>query len=71
MSLTAAAAAAREVHSANPEDENDKNVQQWKIKKLIKSLEAARGYGFIPTSFTCASFLWSSSLDYELCVENP
>lgn len=26
-------------------NENDKNVQQWKIKKLIKGLEAARGYG--------------------------
>lgn len=26
-------------------NENDKNVQQWKIKKLIKSLEAARGNG--------------------------
>lgn len=24
-------------------DENDKNIEQWKIKKLIKSLEAARG----------------------------
>jgi len=28
-----------------PEDENDKNIQQWKIKKLIKSLESARGNG--------------------------
>jgi len=26
-------------------DENDKNIEQWKIKKLIKSLEAARGNG--------------------------
>lgn len=26
------------------EDANDKNIEQWKIKKLIKSLEAARGY---------------------------
>jgi peptide chain release factor subunit 1 len=25
--------------------ETDKLVQQWKIKKLIKSLEAARGAG--------------------------
>lgn len=23
----------------------DKNVEMWRIKKLIKSLEAARGYG--------------------------
>lgn len=30
-----------------PEDttENDKSIEQWKIKKLIKSLEAARGNG--------------------------
>jgi peptide chain release factor subunit 1 len=27
------------------EDPNDKNIEQWKIKKLIKSLEAARGNG--------------------------
>jgi peptide chain release factor subunit 1 len=26
-------------------DDNDKNIEQWKIKKLIKSLEAARGNG--------------------------
>eukprot|EP01113_Clastostelium_recurvatum_P015271 TRINITY_DN1846_c0_g1_i2.p1 TRINITY_DN1846_c0_g1~~TRINITY_DN1846_c0_g1_i2.p1 ORF type:complete len:493 (+),score=164.71 TRINITY_DN1846_c0_g1_i2:158-1480(+) len=26
-------------------DSNDKNIEQWKIKKLIKSLEAARGNG--------------------------
>jgi peptide chain release factor subunit 1 len=27
------------------DDPNDKNIEQWKIKKLIKSLEAARGNG--------------------------
>eukprot|EP01118_Nematostelium_gracile_P008106 TRINITY_DN266_c0_g1_i1.p1 TRINITY_DN266_c0_g1~~TRINITY_DN266_c0_g1_i1.p1 ORF type:complete len:452 (+),score=145.27 TRINITY_DN266_c0_g1_i1:147-1502(+) len=27
------------------EDPNDKNIEQWKIKRLIKSLEAARGNG--------------------------
>jgi len=27
------------------QDETDKNIEQWKIKKLIKSLEAARGNG--------------------------
>eukprot|EP01117_Protostelium_nocturnum_P011656 TRINITY_DN4240_c0_g1_i1.p1 TRINITY_DN4240_c0_g1~~TRINITY_DN4240_c0_g1_i1.p1 ORF type:complete len:442 (-),score=176.71 TRINITY_DN4240_c0_g1_i1:148-1473(-) len=27
------------------DDSNDKNVEQWKVKKLIKSLEAARGNG--------------------------
>lgn len=25
------------------EDGADKNIEQWKVKKLIKSLEAARG----------------------------
>lgn len=28
-----------------PQDDTDKNIEQWKIKKLIKSLEAARGNG--------------------------
>jgi peptide chain release factor subunit 1 len=27
------------------EEDNDKNIEMWKIKKLIKSLEAARGNG--------------------------
>ena len=27
------------------DDAADRNVQMWKIKKLIKSLEAARGNG--------------------------
>jgi len=27
------------------DDPNDKNIEQWKVKKLIKSLEAARGNG--------------------------
>jgi peptide chain release factor subunit 1 len=27
------------------DDPNDKNIEQWKIKRLIKSLEAARGNG--------------------------
>jgi len=26
------------------DDTDDKNVEIWKVKKLIKSLEAARGY---------------------------
>lgn len=30
---------------SSEQTENDKNIQQWKIKKLIKSLEAARGNG--------------------------
>ena len=31
--------------SAEGETSADRNVEMWKIKKLIKSLEAARGYG--------------------------
>lgn len=31
--------------SNTADDANDKNIEQWKIKKLIKSLEAARGNG--------------------------
>ena len=31
--------------SDNPEEQADKNVEIWKVKKLIKSLEAARGNG--------------------------
>jgi len=30
---------------SSTEDETDKNIQMWKIKKLIRSLEAARGNG--------------------------
>ena len=30
---------------SNPQDqETDRNVEVWKIKKLIKSLQAARGF---------------------------
>lgn len=28
------------------QESSDKNVEIWKIKKLIKSLEAARGYKY-------------------------
>ena len=31
--------------SDNAEEQADKNVEIWKVKKLIKSLEAARGNG--------------------------
>jgi peptide chain release factor subunit 1 len=33
------------VRSVALEDAQDKNIEQWKIKKVIKSLEAARGNG--------------------------
>lgn len=39
-----ATAACLPMSLGEPGDENDKNIQQWKIKKLIKSLELARGY---------------------------
>jgi len=32
-------------NTQNPEEETDRNVEIWKIKKLIKSLQAARGNG--------------------------
>ena len=28
-------------------DEHDKQVEMWKVKKLIKSLQAARGYKIV------------------------
>ena len=31
--------------SSNDKDENEKNIEMWKIKKLIKSLQRARGNG--------------------------
>lgn len=34
--------------SVGGEETSDKNVERWKIKKLIKSLEAARGYVEFP-----------------------
>jgi len=42
---TSAAAVMSASAGAGTDDEDDKNIQQWKIKKLIKSLEAARGNG--------------------------
>lgn len=35
-----------------PQESSDKNVEIWKIKKLIKSLEAARGYGLRRSSLS-------------------
>ena len=32
------------------DDADDKNVEIWKVKKLIKSLEAARGYALTTTT---------------------
>ena len=31
--------------TANSDDSSDKNVEIWKVKKLIKSLQMARGNG--------------------------
>lgn len=48
--------------SAPPPNEAEKNIEIWKVKKLIKRLEAARGNGtsmislIIRTSFTPATF---------------
>jgi hypothetical protein len=35
----------------------DRNVEMWKIKKLIKSLEAARGYYKIETNLVVYELL--------------
>jgi hypothetical protein len=35
--------------------ENDHNVEMWKIKKLIKNLQAARGCARLPRVTTAAS----------------
>lgn len=29
---------------STPQDAVDQNIEMWKVKKLIKGLEAARGY---------------------------
>lgn len=42
MSATASASAAA-ASGGVVDDSAEKNVEMWKIKKLIKSLEAARG----------------------------
>lgn len=34
------------------DDSADRNVEMWKIKKLIKSLEAARGYTYVAVLLT-------------------
>jgi hypothetical protein len=44
MSASTAAAAAASGGSGGVDGDNaDRNVETWKIKRLIKSLEAARG----------------------------
>jgi len=35
----------------------DRNVEIWKIKKLIKSLEAARGFVFLVNFMICCGFV--------------
>lgn len=47
------------------ESSADRNVQIWKVKKLIKSLEAARGYVSSNASINCLSeidFLFSAAM---------
>jgi len=43
--MASAETAEKGVNLGAASDDNDKNIEQWKIKKLIKSLEAARGNG--------------------------
>ena len=43
------------------QDIAEQNIQMWKVKKLIKSLDAARGYDFFfpPRSFERSSIFFS------------
>jgi hypothetical protein len=51
--------------------EEDKNIEQWKIKKLIKSLEAARGYVLaMSLSFSFKLSFNVYSLRYPLEMEH-
>lgn len=43
--MASAETAEKGVNLGAASEDNDKNIEQWKIKKLIKSLEAARGNG--------------------------
>lgn len=45
--------------------EADRNIQIWKVKKLIKSLEAARGYALKPFF---PFFVWISLLFLSLLL---
>ena len=47
MSAELASAHAAQNGVSGEPNSADKNVEMWKIKKLIKSLEAARGYVFV------------------------
>lgn len=40
-------------------DQVDQNIEMWKMKKLIKSLEAARGYNYkisFTVGLTCLTY---------------
>jgi len=45
MSVASVVAEQKALEKSGGDEGNDKNIEQWKIKKLIKSLEAARGNG--------------------------
>jgi peptide subunit release factor 1 (eRF1) len=35
------------------QDQAEQNIQMWKVKKLIKSLDSARGYASPSPSMSC------------------
>lgn len=45
----------------------DRNVEIWKIKKLIKSLEAARGYVFLPRDAMLVQYILSECVCLSAC----
>lgn len=40
---------------ASVDEEGDKAVEQWKIRKLIQKLEQARGYGAVARDAVCGA----------------
>lgn len=46
------------------DNESDKNIETWKIKKLIKALEAARGNGNSMTSLIMHPCICNRQTDY-------
>jgi hypothetical protein len=44
----------------------EKNIEVWKVKKLIKRLEAARGNGTSMISLIIRKSLWSTSANESL-----
>lgn len=54
------------------QDLAEQNIQVWKVKKLIKSLDAARGFVFsILIRSKNATDRWVQSWDFNDLVDHP